>query len=82
MDTEEKNLEANELKEPLNSDSTSNQDFNSQVAPQKCQCWHKLSPVTKTILILFLCFIGFICISFSTCLGGRDIKTCPLPNYR
>ena len=82
MDSKENNLEAHELKVPLNSNSTSKQDIDSQPAPQKCQSWHKLSLTIKTILILILCFIGLTIVSFSTCLIGRHVKFCPLPNYR
>ena len=81
MESKENNLEDNELKEPLKSDSEPNQNIDD-LQPQKCQCWHKMSLTTKTILILILCGIGLICISFSTCFIGRHVKFCPLPNYR
>ena len=81
MESKANNLEDNELKEPLKSDSELKQNTDDS-QPQKCQCWHKMSLTTKTILILILCGIGLICISFSTCLIGRHVKFCPLPKYR
>ena len=82
-DSKENNFEVHEFKVPVNSNTISKQDsIDSRVAPQKCQFWQKMSPTTKAILILILCGIGLTIVSFSTCLIGRHVKFCPLPNYR
>ena len=82
-DSKENNFEVHEFKVPVNSNKISKQDsIDSGVAPQKCQFWQKMSPATQAILILILCGIGLTIVSFSTCLIGRHVKFCPLPNYR
>ena len=81
--SKENSFEVHEFEVPVNSNTISKQDsIDSQVAPQKCQFWQKMSPTTKVILIIILCGIGLTIVSFSTCLIGRHVKFCPLPNYR